>query len=99
MTNAFPFSRESDWHEDEELVRECIDGNQSAWCALIEKYRNLIFSVPVKLGFTSDDASDIFQNVCMKLMAELTRIREPRTLAAWLLQVTANECFRWRKRK
>jgi len=84
---------------DERLVRQCQDGNDEAWGTLINKYRNLIFSIPIKYGFSQDDASDIFQNVCLKLLWELPRLREPRTLAAWLMKVTSHECARWRRKQ
>ena len=98
MMNTHSAPRETERHSDEILIRDCIDGSEAAWCALIDKYRKLIFSIPVKLGFSVDDASDVFQDVCMKLMAELPRIREPKTLAAWLMQVTAHESYRWRRK-
>ena len=53
---------------DERLITECVNGNEEAWAALIEKYKNLIFSIPVKLGFSRDDAGEIFQQVCLKLL-------------------------------
>ena len=30
-----------------------------------------------------------------QLLSELTRIRNPEALAAWLIQVTSNKCARW----
>jgi RNA polymerase sigma factor (sigma-70 family) len=83
---------------DEQLVQECLEDNQAAWSALVDKYRNLIFSIPIKLGLSRDEASEVFQNVCLTLISELRRLREPRTLAAWLIQVTAHESFHWRRK-
>lgn len=83
---------------DEELVRECLQGNQEAWADLIDKYKNLIYSVPIKYGFSREEAGDIFQEVCLGLLSELKSIREPKALAKWLLMVTAHKCFRWKKR-
>jgi RNA polymerase sigma factor (sigma-70 family) len=80
-------------NSDEELVRECIEGNPDAWSELIRKYRNLVFSIPIKYGFSRDDATDIFQEVCLSLLQELPRLREPKTLAAWLIKVTSHRCF------
>ena len=56
---------------DARLIRECIGGSEEAWCALIFKYKNLIFSIPVKYGFSADDSTDIFQAVCLDLLSEL----------------------------
>jgi len=56
---------------DARLVRECIGGSEEAWRALIFKYKNLIFSIPVKYGFSTEDSRDIFQAVCLELLSEL----------------------------
>jgi RNA polymerase sigma factor (sigma-70 family) len=84
---------------DRRLVRECLSGNESAWAALIDKYKNLIYSIPIRWGFSQDDATDIFQSVAGQLLAELNRLREPDALAAWLIRVTANQCIQVRKQQ
>jgi RNA polymerase sigma factor (sigma-70 family) len=82
---------------DPELVKACLKGDESAWTALIDKYKNLIFSIPIRYGFSEDDSADIFQAVCMDLLNELTKVREPKALAGWLIQVTKNKCFHRKK--
>jgi RNA polymerase sigma factor (sigma-70 family) len=82
---------------DERLVRECCKGNQEAWSALIEKYKNLIFSIPIKFGLSRDDAADIFQTVCVELLAGLPKLREPKALPKWLMQTSYHQCLRWKK--
>ena len=82
--------------QDRVLVDGCLHGEPEAWSALVDKYKNLIFSIPIKQGFSADDAADIFQAVCLTLVSELPRLREPRALPAWLIQTTAHKCFRWR---
>ena len=84
---------------DVRLVRECLDGNEDAWTAIVNKYRRLIYSIPVKHGFSPEDASDIFQSVCLELLKEMPRLREPRALAGWLIKVTAHKCFHFRRRE
>lgn len=82
---------------DVRLVRQCLDGDDQAWATLIAKYKNLIFSIPVRYGFSADDASDIFQAVCLDLLTELPRLREPRALPAWLIRVASHKCFHWKR--
>jgi len=84
---------------DEQLVRDCLKGRESAWSALINKYKNLIFSIPIKYGFSEEDSADIFQAVCMDLLTELPNLREPKALAGWLIQVTRNKCFHRKQEK
>ena len=78
----------TEW-SDTRLVRECIRGNEEAWGALIDKYKRLIFSIPMKYGaFRQRMRSDVFQNVCLDLLSELPKLREPKALPKWIMQVT-----------
>jgi RNA polymerase sigma factor (sigma-70 family) len=81
---------------DTDLVQACLSGDETAWSALIDKYKNLIYSVPIKYGFSRDEAADVFQMVCLELLSELSRIREPKALPKWLLMVTAHKCYHLR---
>jgi RNA polymerase sigma factor (sigma-70 family) len=81
---------------DARLVRECVRGNENAWAMLLEKYKRLIYSIPIKYGLSPDEATDVFQDVCVELLSELPRLREPRALPKWLMQVTSRRCLRLR---
>lgn len=78
---------------DAQLVKECLRGNEEAWSELIDKYKKLIFSIPVKYGFSQDDATEIFQAVCVELLSELPKLRKPKALPKWIMQVAAHKCF------
>lgn len=95
MSPASPV-RQLTW-PDERLVRECCKGNQEAWSALIEKYKNLIFSVPIKFGLSREDAADVFQIVCVELLTGLHNLREPKALPKWLMQTSYHQCLRLKK--
>ena len=82
---------------DDRLVPECVKGNEQAWSALIDKYKNLIYSIPIKLGI-HDEAADIFQAVCLDLLFDLPRIREPRALPKWLMQACYHKCVQHRRK-
>jgi RNA polymerase sigma factor (sigma-70 family) len=83
--------------EDEKLVQECLAGDEQAWNTLVEKYKRLIYSVPVKYGFSPDDAGDIFQNVCIDLFTNLSKLRKVESLRSWLITVATHKCFHWKK--
>jgi RNA polymerase sigma factor (sigma-70 family) len=81
---------------DERLIGRCLQGDQEAWSALIDKYKNLIYSIPIKLGM-HQDAGDIFQSVCVDLLSELPRLREHRALPKWLMQTCYHKCLRYQR--
>ena len=83
---------------DRELVASCLSGDEQAWSELIDRYNRLIFSIPLKQGLSRDEAADIFQAVCLDLVAELPRLRDPQALPAWLIQTTLHKVSKWRRR-
>ena len=96
QTNA-PGAKDLLW-PNSRLVQECLKGNEAAWSALIDKFKNLIYSIPLRYGLPPDDASDIFQAVWADLISELPKLRKPQALAGWLIQVTSHKCIQ-RKRQ
>ena len=84
---------------DEQLVKECLEGNEEAWAALIDKYKNLIYSIPLRYGVPREGANEIFQQVCLGLLVELPRLRDPRSLGGWLIKVTSRKSFEWSRRE
>lgn len=85
--------------EDEKLVQDCLNGDERAWTRLVDKYKRLIYSVPVKYGFPPEDAADIFQNVCVDLFTNLSKLRKIESLRSWLITVTTHKCFHSRRQK
>ena len=79
-------------NQDANLLHECLLGNEAAWSTLIRKYANLIFSIPLKQGFSQSEAADVFQSVCLALLRSLGSLREPHALPAWLIRTTAHTC-------
>jgi RNA polymerase sigma factor (sigma-70 family) len=84
---------------DELLVKECLAGNEDAWSHLIDKYKALIYSIPVKYRLPAHEASEVFQATCVELLKHLPELREPRALPKWLMQVAHHQCYRWKQQQ
>jgi RNA polymerase sigma factor (sigma-70 family) len=85
--------------EDARLVRECLDGSEQAWGMLVDKYKRLIYSIPLKYGASRDDAADIFQAVCLEMFSELHKLRKLESLRSWIMTVTAHKAFHWKRQQ
>ena len=81
------------------IVAECLAGDERAWSALLDRYKNLIYSIPLRYGTPHQDAADIFQAVCLDLFNELPRLRDAEALQGWLTRVTTNKCYHWKRRQ
>jgi len=85
--------------EDEWLVQGCLQGNQLAWEQLIDKYKRLIYSIPLKYGASPDDAADVFQAVCIEVLNSLPQLKNAQSLRSWLITVTIRQSYRWKRRQ
>jgi RNA polymerase sigma factor (sigma-70 family) len=85
--------------DDTRLVKECLAGKEEAWSLLIDKYKALIYSIPVKYGLPQQEAADVFQSTCMELLTRLPDLREPKALPKWLMQVAHHQCYRVKRQQ
>jgi RNA polymerase sigma factor (sigma-70 family) len=91
------FAEDTPAKSDRELIRGCLKHREEDWNLLVDKYKNLVFSIPLRYGFSREEAADIFQAVCLDLIRELPRLRDPQALPKWLMQVTSHKCFHKKK--
>src|SRR5215813_9226014 len=87
-----------DW-TNTRLVAACLSGDERAWNLLLDRYKNLIYSIPIRYGAPHQDAADIFQAVCLDLFNELSRLRDTEALQGWLIRVTTNKCYHWKRKR
>ncbi len=88
-----------DAQSDAELIENCLKGNQNAWEALIRRYQNLIYSVPIRYHFSAPDAADVFQHVCVTLLEKLKTLRNTQTISSWLYITTKRHCWKIAKKQ
>jgi RNA polymerase sigma factor (sigma-70 family) len=76
---------------DEELVKACREGDESAWETITYKYQNLLFSIPRRAGLGKDLAADVLQEVFTTLYVKLDLLEKPEFLRAWLITTTKHK--------
>jgi RNA polymerase sigma factor (sigma-70 family) len=80
-----------------DLVAGARNGEQRAWDALVEQFAPLIWSICRKYRLGDADAEDVGQNVWLRLVDQLDRVRDPAALPGWLATTTRRECARVRR--
>ncbi|MGD0500587.1 MAG: sigma-70 family RNA polymerase sigma factor [Bryobacteraceae bacterium] len=88
----------ADW-SNARLVERCLQGDDRAWRVLVDRYKNLVYSMALKFGAPHQDAADIFQAVWFDLFHELHRLRDADALQAWLVRVATHKCFQWKRER
>ncbi|HYN88697.1 MAG TPA: sigma factor, partial [Ardenticatenaceae bacterium] len=76
--------KRSVYRSDPALIQACINGDQSGWNELVDRYGRLVYSIPQRYGLSATDADDVFQNVFTIVLRRLESLRDQTRLSAWL---------------
>ena len=85
--------------KDSDLLRRCQSGDERAWEALTRRYERLIYSVALRCGLNEEDAADVFQFVCLRLLDNFDRVRGEDHLTPWLITTAKREAWRILRRR
>jgi RNA polymerase sigma factor (sigma-70 family) len=77
-----------------DLVARARNGDKGAWDALVERYAPLVWSICRRHRLGRAEASDVGQTVWLRLLDELTAVRDQAALPGWLATATLRECGR-----
>jgi len=79
--------------EDAALVERCLEGDEKAYTALFEEYRDLAYRVALRYLHQKEDALDAVQDAFVKAFKALDRFRGEASLKTWLLRIVTNTCL------
>lgn len=77
-----------------ELVKRAAAGERDAWDALVSRFNGLIWAIVRKHRLRPADSQDVAQVVWLRLLENLSSLRDPSRLAGWLATTTRFECLR-----
>ena len=79
--------------EDQALVEAFKRGEESAFTALVIKYRQAVYRIARRMVRSHEDASDVAQEVFIRVHRALPRFAARSTLRTWLFRITVNLCL------
>ena len=76
-----------------EILEACRRGDREAFRALYDTYKDRVYSIAYHFFHAdADAASEVTQQVFLKLMRELTRFRGDAAFSTWLYRLVVNAC-------
>jgi len=86
--------------EIEQAVKLCLEGDQGAWNMIISTYSKTVYNIALNFTHNKDDASDLVQDIFLKLYQNLHKFNQDRNIKGWITQLAKNYCIDyWRKNK
>ena len=77
---------------DQQLVRAALDGDASAFGAIVERYWNMVIALALSKISDVAEAEDIAQESFLKAYSQLSGLKDPSRLAGWLSKITIQQC-------
>ena len=78
--------------ESDALIERCLQGDQSAWEAVVRQYWRRVFNVAYKFVGRHDEAEDLTQDVFLKVFRSLATFDRRANFQTWLISVSRNLC-------
>ncbi|MFZ0390356.1 MAG: sigma-70 family RNA polymerase sigma factor [Calditrichia bacterium] len=86
--------------EDRRLIGLALDGNQKAYEQLLNRYKNLVYTIMYKMVRNPQEAEDLTQEAFMKAFNSLATFNHEFAFSTWLMKIATNNCIDFlRKRK
>ncbi|MBI3974814.1 MAG: RNA polymerase sigma factor [Armatimonadetes bacterium] len=85
--------------EDAALVAAFKRGEESAFTALVIKYRETVYRIARRMVANHEDGADVTQEVFIRVHRALPRFDGRSQLRTWLYRITVNLCLDFQERR
>lgn len=82
------------------IVEKVLAGQTQAFAFLVDKYKDMVFTLAIGLIRNREEAEEIAQDAFLKAFHALPKFQRKSKFSTWLYRITYNECIsRLRKKK
>jgi len=85
--------------DDDTLVQSCRDGNEEAFCCLVQRYQKKLFSAAYGMLHNTEDALDIVQEAFLKAHRYLGNFQGNSSFYTWMYRIVINLCIDFIRRE
>ena len=84
---------------DYELVLACVEGDKAVFGELVTRYKNLIYSVVLRMVSDKEEANDLAQEVFIKIYRNLEKYHPEFKFSTWTIRIATNHVIDYRRKK
>ncbi len=86
--------------DDSFYITQVLDGNTAAYSTLVEKHKQMVFTIAVKILRNAEDAEEVAQDAFVKAFHALPTFKGDARFSTWLYRIAYNAAIsRSRKKK
>ncbi len=84
---------------DFQLIKACINEDKNYFSELVTRYKNLVYSVILRMVNNSEEANDLAQEVFIKIYKNLDKYYPDFKFSTWIIRITTNHVIDYRRKK
>lgn len=77
--------------DDNHYIEQVIAGDTAAFAALVNRHKDLVFTISLKILQNREDAEEVAQDVFVKAFQKLSSFRRDSRFSTWLYRIAYNE--------
>lgn len=78
---------------DTDIIQQVLQGNQSAYATLVNRYQNFVFTIVLRYIKAREDAEEVAQDVFVKAYRSLADFKGTSKFSTWLYTITTTSCI------
>ena len=86
-------------YTDYELIQACLAGNRDIFEELVKRYKNLVYSVILRMVNDREEANDLAQDVFIKVYKNLDKYYPEYKFSTWVIRIATNHVIDYRRKK
>lgn len=84
---------------DYEVIKAVLNGDNDIFSELVRRYKNLVYSVIVRMVSDYDLANDLAQDVFLKVYKNLDKYYPDYKFSTWVIRISTNHVIDYRRKK
>lgn len=78
---------------DQHYINLVIGGDSHAFAVLVDRYKNFVFTLSIKMLQNREEAEEVAQDVFIKVYRSLQKFKTESKFSTWLYRITYNTCL------
>jgi RNA polymerase sigma factor (sigma-70 family) len=81
------------YSDDNHHIQLVLNGDTNAFSALVDRYKNMVFTLCLKLVKSREEAEDLSQECFIKVFKSLGSFKKEARFSTWLYTITYHTCL------
>lgn len=79
--------------KDQYHINQVLEGNTNAFTVLIDQYKDLVFTLALRMLKNREEAEEVSQDTFIKIFKSLQKFKGDSKFSTWIYKVTYNTCL------